>query len=74
MGVGNTNHQLDRQSAEELNTFLSRDGGLNWQEVRKGPHIYEIGDHGGLIVMAEKQNATNEIYYSWNEGKSWETL
>ena len=38
----------------------------------KGSHIYEIGDHGGLIVMASDQEATNTIYYSWDEGLSWE--
>jgi hypothetical protein len=31
---------------------MSRDGGLNWVEIHKGSHIYEISDHGGLIVMA----------------------
>jgi len=39
--------------ADEVNTFLTRDGGLTWFEIRKGSHIYEIGDHGGLIVMAD---------------------
>ena len=38
----------------------------------KGSHIYEIGDHGGLIVMASDQEATNIILYSWDEGLSWE--
>ena len=37
---------------DQVNTFLSRDGGLSWFEVAKGSHIYEVGDHGGLIVMA----------------------
>lgn len=36
-----------------MNTYLSRDGGLTWQEVMKGSYIYELGDHGGLIVMAK---------------------
>ena len=40
----------------------------------KGPHIYEFGDHGGLIVMAKNLDATREIYYSYNEGKTWHTL
>lgn len=31
---------------------MSRDGGLNWYEIAKGSHIYEIGDHGGVIVLA----------------------
>jgi len=33
---------------------MSRDGGLTWRTVRMGVHIYEIGDHGALIVIARK--------------------
>eukprot|EP00954_Amorphochlora_amoebiformis_P002243 176601-Amorphochlora_amoeboformis.AAC.1 len=44
------NHLHDRLG--EINTYLSRDAGLTWKEVAKGSHIYEYGDHGGLIVMA----------------------
>ena len=57
-----------------MSTYLSRDGGLNWQEVHKGPYIYELGDHGGLIVMAKHLIATQEILYSFNEGKTWNEL
>ena len=32
---------------------MSRDGGLTWYEIAKNSHIYEIGDHGGVIVMAD---------------------
>jgi Sortilin, neurotensin receptor 3, len=52
MAVGNIGKQLERFKVDRMNTYLSRDGGLNWQEVKKGSHIYEVGDHGGLIVMA----------------------
>ena len=38
---------------DEVNTYLSRDGGLTWFEIFKGSSIYEIGDHGGLIVLAD---------------------
>jgi hypothetical protein len=56
----------------EINTFLSRDGGLTWVEIRKGPHIYEIGDHGALIILADNRNPTSKVYYSWNEGLTFE--
>jgi len=39
----------------------------------KGSHIYEIGDHGGLIVMAPNLESTTEVVYSFNEGKTWHT-
>jgi Sortilin, neurotensin receptor 3, len=57
-----------------MSTYLSRDGGLNWAEIRKGPFIYEIGDHGALIVMAKHGVPTNEVLYSYNEGKTWNEL
>jgi hypothetical protein len=52
MSIGNVGQRLERESSERIATYLSRDGGLNWAEVRKGAFIYEFGDHGGLIVMA----------------------
>ena len=38
----------------------------------KGSYIYEIGDHGGLIVMADDSKPTKTIKYSWDEGLHWE--
>lgn len=73
LGVGNVGASLSLRE-DELNTYFSRDGGLTWSEVRKGSHIYEIGDHGALIVMAENMKATDTVFYSWNEGMTWESL
>ena len=53
---------------------MSRDGGLNWKTLRQGVHIYEIGDHGAIIVIAKKGEPTNYIEFSWDEGNSWEKL
>ena len=50
LGTGNVGDYLSTRQ-DEVNTYLSRDGGLKWFEIRKGSHIYEIGDHGGLIVL-----------------------
>lgn len=38
----------------------------------KGSHIYEFGDHGGLIILAKDKELTNFIEYSWDEGLTWE--
>ena len=43
-------------------------------KIRKGSHIYELGDHGGLIVLADDQSPTNQIIYSWDEGLTWQEL
>jgi len=60
-----------RFEPEETSTFLSRDGGQTWMEAHKGAFIYEFGDHGGLIVMADDLKKTSEVVFSWNEGQSW---
>eukprot|EP00300_Choanocystis_sp_HF-7_P006258 c14588_g1_i1.p1 GENE.c14588_g1_i1~~c14588_g1_i1.p1 ORF type:complete len:847 (+),score=204.30 c14588_g1_i1:51-2543(+) len=73
MATGNTGRFLDMHGGS-VNTYFSRDGGQSWFEVRKGSHIYEFGDHGGLMVMAKDREQTNEVLYSWNEGISWKTL
>ena len=74
LAVGNIGTKLDKQVNDKMNTYLSRDGGLNWAEVRKGPYIYELGDHGGLIVMAKHNDPTMEVIYSFNEGNTWHDL
>jgi hypothetical protein len=70
MATGNVGAQLSDHEAE-VNTYLSRDGGLEWFEVKKGSRIYEFGDHGGLIVMADDTKPTDQVEYSWDEGLSW---
>jgi hypothetical protein len=70
MGVGNLGNQL-KFDAQEINTYMSRDGGLTWSEIMNGAHILEFGDHGGLIVMAPIFKPTKTILYSWDEGISW---
>ena len=73
LSTGNVGYYLaDR--ADEINTYFSRDGGLTWFEVAKGSHIYEISDHGGIVVLANDQEATDKILYSWNEGLTFEEL
>jgi len=66
---GNIGHYIDSHRA---NTYLSRDGGLTWIEVMKGSHIYEVGDQGGLIVMASDSELTDVLYFSWDEGATWD--
>jgi hypothetical protein len=70
IGVGNVGTSL-RSEGDEVNTYLSRDGGVSWQETMVGPYIYEFGDHGGLVVMASTAVQTQILKFSWNEGGSW---
>ena len=54
LGTGNVGKYLSMRE-DEVNTYMSRDGGLTWLEVRTGSYIYEIGDHGALIVLADNR-------------------
>lgn len=64
VATGNTGMYLSNRP-EEVNTYLSRDGGHNWYEILAGSHTYEIGDYGGLIVMIN-HSKTNRVLYSWD--------
>lgn len=70
MGTGNVGSYL-RYETDQVNTYLSRDGGLSWAECHKGAYIYEFGDHGGLVLMANVLRKTKQVVFSWNEGQSW---
>ena len=73
MGVGNLGSKLTSNDSPK-NLYLSRDGGLTWRSIRPGKYIYEIGDHGALIVIALKNIPTKIVEFSWDEGLTWETL
>lgn len=74
MAVGNIGKNLDRSLQARKGTFLSRDGGFTWSEIAKIPLIYEMGDHGALLVAAPNHESTKQIRYSWDEGKTWQKL
>ena len=73
MATGNIGRYLSFQR-RDVNTYISRDAGHTWQEVRKGAHVFEYGDHGGAIVMAQhaEHGPTDEIFYSLDGGRCWE--
>ena len=59
-----------------VNTYLSRDSGASWDEILQGPHIYEFGNKGGLIVAAKMSSLgpANKIQFSKDEGETWTDL
>lgn len=62
-------HLLDTKGS--VNTYFSRDAGLSWFQVAKGSHIYEFGDHGSILVMANDESPTTFVVYSSDQGLSW---
>eukprot|EP00026_Physarum_polycephalum_P007976 Phypoly_transcript_08049.p1 GENE.Phypoly_transcript_08049~~Phypoly_transcript_08049.p1 ORF type:complete len:477 (+),score=67.42 Phypoly_transcript_08049:163-1431(+) len=67
IAVGNAGTSLSFNQSE-LSTFITRDGGLTWTQLWDKSTVYDVGDHGGLVVFAEFGINTSTIYYTTNEG------
>jgi len=73
IGTGNLGEYLS-PNGEGKNLYLSRDGGMTWASTHKGNYIYEIADHGALIVASKLRNPTKIIEFTWDYGKTWERV
>ncbi|KAK4688992.1 hypothetical protein P7C73_g1101, partial [Tremellales sp. Uapishka_1] len=56
---------------EDCDTFLSTDAGLSWIVVQEGAHKYEFGDQGSVLVIADDEEATDHVHYSYDGGSTW---
>ncbi|KAJ2651180.1 vacuolar protein sorting/targeting protein PEP1 [Coemansia sp. RSA 1250] len=72
MGIGNVGTHLGHMG--QADTYLSDDGGATWSMVRRGPMWHKFGDHGALIVVAERLHPTSSVEYSLDRGRTWLTL
>ncbi|THH03693.1 hypothetical protein EW145_g6082 [Phellinidium pouzarii] len=72
LGVGSIGSY--RKLYIESDTFLSTDAGLTWRMIRKGPHKYAIADHGSVLVLVEDIDEVDEVLYSNDDGRSWQTF
>jgi hypothetical protein len=68
MGVGNTGKTLT--SYEKGDLYVSDDAGLNWKLAIEGPHLYEFGGQGSVLV-AIADDETDEISWSLDHGANW---
>ena len=69
MAVGNVGEQLAGYTNSD--TFLSHDAGFTWEEVHKEAHLYEFGDSGSVLIMANDEEPTDHILFSTDEGLNW---
>ncbi|KAG1800646.1 uncharacterized protein BJ212DRAFT_1497985, partial [Suillus subaureus] len=69
MAVGNVGDALAPYT--ESNTFLSRDGGFTWEEVRRGAHLWKFGDSGSVIMIVNDQEPTDHILFTTDQGLRW---
>jgi hypothetical protein len=69
MGIGNTGDYL-KDYMDDGNLYVSDDAGLTWREALKGPHKYEFGGQGSVLV-AIKEGPGDELRFSLDHGKEW---
>ncbi|KAI1115206.1 hypothetical protein F5Y14DRAFT_411484 [Nemania sp. NC0429] len=71
MGNGNSGKYLKEYWESSL--YVSDDAGKTWTEGLKGPHKYEFGDQGSILLAVEDSEKANvkEIKYSLDHGKTW---
>ena len=73
MGIGNTGKHL--KDPKDGNLYVSDDAGVTWRLGLKGPHMYEFGDSGSILVaIKDNGEPVGEINYSLNHGKDWSTV
>ena len=70
MAVGNVGVTLAPYA--DSDTFLTRDGGFTWQEVHKDAHLWEFGDQGTILVLANDEAPTDRVSYSLDQGLTWQ--
>ncbi|GAB4816671.1 hypothetical protein N2152v2_003717 [Parachlorella kessleri] len=72
LATGNVGAHLDYASSVTC-TYLSRDGGLTWEDVLEGPAIYEVGAHGDLVAMSphKSEGPTDTVLFSLDHGLCW---
>lgn len=73
MGNGNTGDYLG--DFDDANLYVSDDAGKTWIKGLEGPHKYEFGDQGSILVAVSdtKNHEVSEIKYSIDHGQNWLT-
>ncbi|RYP73745.1 hypothetical protein DL771_003458 [Monosporascus sp. 5C6A] len=76
--MGNGNRGSHLKSYEESNLYVSDDAGRTWREGPKGPHKYEFGDQGSILLAVKdsysEKSDIDELRYSLDHGKEWKTV
>lgn len=69
IGIGNVGETLEHY--DEAATYVSRDAGITWKEVKSGVYMWEYGDRGTILVLVHSRDATDTVSYSLDEGETW---
>ncbi|KAI1499629.1 vacuolar protein sorting [Biscogniauxia marginata] len=73
--MGNGNRGKHLKGYWESDLYISDDAGRTWTAGPKGPHKYEFGDQGSvLLAVKDSQEAdVQEIKYSLDHGQNWKS-
>ncbi|CAJ2513346.1 Uu.00g014650.m01.CDS01 [Anthostomella pinea] len=69
MGNGNPGGHLEPYGASNL--YVSDDAGRTWKQGPNGPHKYEFGDQGSILLAVEEGDDVYDIKYSLDHGQTW---
>ncbi|OAQ91967.1 vacuolar protein sorting/targeting protein 10 [Purpureocillium lilacinum] len=74
MGNGNTGDSLGKFL--DANLFVSDNAGLTWKKALDGPHKYEFGDSGSILVAVKDSSKEDvkEFSYSLDHGENWKQV
>ncbi|KAL2315659.1 Sorting receptor for vacuolar protein [Schizosaccharomyces pombe] len=61
-------------SENQMDLFVSEDGGRNWTLSRDGMHLFAMSGFGSIFFASEYLDVINEVYYSLDHGQSWVTV
>ncbi|KAH7329098.1 vacuolar sorting protein [Stachybotrys elegans] len=73
MGNGNKGDHLD--GFGDANLYVSDNAGLAWKQALEGPHKFEFGDSGSiLIAVKDSKNADiKDFSFSLDHGQNWKS-
>ncbi|KAG5933690.1 hypothetical protein E4U53_000899 [Claviceps sorghi] len=74
MGNGNTGRSLGHFKKSHL--YVSDDAGSTWKKALDGPHKYEFGDSGSILVAIKDSDSANihDFSYSLDHGDNWKKV
>lgn len=74
MAIGNTGDSLG-DYFKDGNLYVSDDAGMTWSKTLDGPHKYEFGDQGSILLAVKdsKSEDIEEFSYSLDHGVNWVT-
>ena len=68
---GNVGNSL---SHVNIGVYVSSDGGISWNHARDGLHRMALGNHGGIVLLADASKPTRTLLYSYDHGKKFDSV